>query len=177
MEWAMYQINMSSFTWPSLPGSHYVNFSLKSGAPELNFHSTKSTIFRSSRWHMSSQAMISPKNKNLCSPLLPSSITGSEGCPSPFFLHASMCSCPCCFQAHCSSCEPFSLHLLCPHLQKLPLNSPHLFQKSKVLKESLLGLQSPGTFYLGQEARGNHVILADKAIMRPGYGSKGMKCS
>lgn len=145
--------------------------SLTSTLPRVQFLEVPGDIWAHKPWSL-------PKTRTYVHPYSQAPLQALRDVPAP-----SSCMHPCvpahadCFQAHCSSCEPFSLHLLCPHLQKLPLNSPHLFQKSKVLKESLLGLQSPGTFYLGQEARGNHVILADKAIMRPGCGSKGMKCS
>ena len=52
-----------------------------------------------------------------------------------------------------------------------------LFQESRGPKGNLLGLQSPGTCYLGQQAKGNHVLSADKATMRPACCSKEMTCS
>lgn len=44
-------------------------------------------------------------------------------------------------------------------------------------KGSLPGLQSPRTCHLGQQAKGNHVMSADEATMRPACCSTEMTCS
>lgn len=172
LAWAMHQIDMSSPTSPSLPVSHYVNFSLKSGAPEFNFIQfleVPGYLWALKPWSL-------PKTRTYLHPYPQAPLQALRDAPA-----SSSCMHPW-VSAHAVS-KPtalavnLSVFTYFAHTDKLPLNSPHLFQKSKALKEGLLGLQSPGTFYLCQEAKGNHVILADKATMRPGHGSQEMKCS